>query len=166
MEFSPKMCTMFHTHTPLTDNEYQKPIHLPLPLCENIFTAPSDRFATVQLVGLPRHTLADTHTRLLNVKLYTMDTPTTAADDCVKVLLAGSYVKVLLAGDSCVKVLLAGGSCVKVLLAYDCVKVLLAGGSCVKVLLADGSCVKVLLAGSYVKVLLAGSYVKVLSTGG
>ena len=144
--FHPK-CAPCFTHTPLTDNEYQKPIHLPIPLRENIFTAPSDRFATVQLVGLPRHTLADAHTRLLNVKLYTMDTPTTAADDCVKVLLAGSYVKVLLAGGSCVKVLLAGGSCVKVLLA-------------------GGSCVKVLLAGSYVKVLLAGSYVKVLSSGG
>ena len=94
--FHPK-CAPCFTHT-LTDNEYQKPIHLPIPLGENIFTAPSDRFATVQLVGLPRHTLADTHTRLLNVKLYTMDTPTTEADDCVKFLLACSYVTGALTG--------------------------------------------------------------------
>ena len=110
-EFSPKnVHHVSHTHTQLTDNEYQKPIHLPIPLHENIFTAPSDRSATVQLVGLPRHTLADTHTRLLNVKLSTMDTPITAADDCVKVLLAGG---------SCAKVLLAGSYVRSRLLADD-----------------------------------------------
>ena len=55
------MCTMFHTHTPLTDNEYQKPIHLPIPLRENIFTAPSDRFATVVSRAAAPHTRGYPH---------------------------------------------------------------------------------------------------------
>ena len=101
-------------------------------------TAPSNAFAIVPLVGPPRHALADTHTRLLNIHIG-LDTTTYHSSGQSREGLAGGQLREGLAGGQLREGLaggqlregLAGGRLRKrLVLADSCMNVLSSGGRC------------------------------------